>query len=304
VIYGSLGLLEKTIPGSEIKDDGRQGCSFGSIIPDESLPVRSKAFARGSENVASSSSLVPSGPRSIFRRCPNMIESVPICQFQVYPFSDMDQICDFVGDRHTLLIALGAEKLLSKDHRFRQIVNGGVGYADGIGTVLALRRKGYHVPKIRGADLWLRMVQWFSDRSIYILGAEESVLSAALAKLTREWRPKIVGARDGFYDDEGFAGVQQELRDKQPEIVFVALGSPKQEYVMEQLFAVHPALYMGIGGSLDLYVGKVPPVPQWWIRVFQWEGLYRQVYDLRNTRRWRRQIRVLPIVWRILTNTL
>jgi UDP-N-acetyl-D-mannosaminouronate:lipid I N-acetyl-D-mannosaminouronosyltransferase len=233
-----------------------------------------------------------------------MIEPVSLCRFRVYPFTDMDQICDFVADRHTFLIALGAEKLLSKDRHFRRIVNRGVGYADGIGTVLALRRRGYRVPKIRGADLWLRIIQRFKDRRIYLLGAEESVLTAALAKLARQWGPNIVGARNGFYDDEGFARLQQELRDKQPELVFVALGSPKQEFVMEQLFAVHPALYVGLGGSLDLYTGKVPPVPQWWIRLFKWEGLYRQVYDLRNMKRWRRQIRVLPLVWRVLTNTV
>jgi UDP-N-acetyl-D-mannosaminouronate:lipid I N-acetyl-D-mannosaminouronosyltransferase len=148
------------------------------------------------------------------------------------------------------------------------------------------------------------VIQRFEDRRIYIVGAEESVLRAALEKLTSEFGPKIVGARNGFYDDEGFARLKQDLRDKQPQIVFVALGSPRQEFVMEQLFNVHPALYMGIGGSLDLYVGKVPPVPQWWIRLFKWEGLYRQVYDLRNMKRWRRQIRVLPIVWKVLTNTI
>ncbi len=233
-----------------------------------------------------------------------MIEPIRICGLKVYPFADADQLCDFVAGRHTILIALGAEKLLNEDPAFHHIVNNGVGYADGIGTVWALERKGYRVPKIRGADLWLRMIQRFRDRRIYLVGAEESVLTAALEKLAREFGPKIVGARNGFYDDEGFARLKQELQDKQPEIVFVALGSPKQEFVMEQLFEVHPALYMGIGGSLDLYVGKVPPVPQWWIRLFKWEGLYRQVHDLKNMKRWRRQIRVLPIVWRVLTNTI
>lgn len=233
-----------------------------------------------------------------------MTESVRICNLKVYPFADADQLCDFVAGRHTILIALGAEKLLSKDPAFHRIVNNGVGYADGIGTVWALERKGYRVPKIRGADLWLRVIQRFGDRRIYLVGAEEDVLKAALEKLAREFDPEIVGARNGFYDDAGFARLKQDLRDKQPEIVFVALGSPKQEFVMEELFTAHPALYMGIGGSLDLYVGKVPPVPEWWTRLFKWEGLYRQVYDLKNTKRWRRQLRVLPIVWRVLTNTI
>ncbi len=233
-----------------------------------------------------------------------MIHPVPICGFQVYPFADADQLLDFVAERRTLLIALGAEKLLNTHPDFQRVVNQGVGYADGIGTVWALRRKGWRVPKIRGADLWLKMVQRFPERRLYIVGAEESVLQAALEKLTRQLHPQVVGARNGYYDEEGFARLKQDLCAKRPDIVLVALGSPKQEFVMAELFQAHPALYMGIGGSLDLYVGKVPPVPQWWICVFQWEGLYRQLYDLRNTKRWRRQVRVLPIVWRVLTNTL
>jgi UDP-N-acetyl-D-mannosaminouronate:lipid I N-acetyl-D-mannosaminouronosyltransferase len=233
-----------------------------------------------------------------------MIQPVTICGFQVYPFADADQLLDFIAERRTLLVALGAEKLLNKSPDFHHIVNHGVGYADGIGTVWALRRRGWHVPKIRGADLWLKVVQRFPQRRLYIVGAEESVLQTALTKLTCEFHPRMVGARNGFFDGEGLARLKQDLRDKQPEIVLVALGSPKQEFVMTELFQVHSALYMGIGGSLDLYVGKVPPVPRWWIRVFQWEGLYRQLYDLRNTKRWRRQIRVLPLVWRVLTNAL
>jgi len=233
-----------------------------------------------------------------------MIHPVEVCGLKVYPLVGVEQLLHFIAGQRTLLIAIGAEKLLSTDQSFRTIVNEGVGYADGIGTVWALGRKGYDVPKIRGADLWLRVVHEFKHRSIYIVGAEKDVLRTAVKKLSDQFEAQIVGARDGFFDDDGFAALRQDVVDKQPHIVFVAMGSPRQEFVMAELSKVYPALYMGIGGSLDLYVGKVPSVPEWWTRLFKWEGLYRQVYDLKNIKRWRRQIRVLPIVWRILTNRI
>ncbi len=233
-----------------------------------------------------------------------MIRPVQVCGLNVYPFLDVEQLLHFLAGRRTMLIAIGAEKLLSKDPNFCSIVNEGVGYADGIGTVWALKRKGYLVPKIRGADLWLSIVQEFNQKRFYILGAEEPVLRACVEKLTQQFRCQIVGARHGFFDKDGYAQLRQELQEKKPDIIFVAMGSPRQEFIMKDLYEVYPALYVGIGGSLDLYAGKVQPVPKWWIRVFKWEGLYRQFYDLRNMKRWRRQLRVLPIVWRVLTNTI
>ena len=44
---------------------------------------------------------------------------------------------------------------------------------------------------------------------------------------------------------------------------------------MTELLAIHKALYMGLGGSFDLYCGKTKPVPEWWKKVFKWEGIYK-----------------------------
>jgi UDP-N-acetyl-D-mannosaminouronate:lipid I N-acetyl-D-mannosaminouronosyltransferase len=61
---------------------------------------------------------------------------------------------------------------------------------------------------------------------------------------------------------------------------------------------------MGLGGSFDLFVGEVKDVPTWWKKVFKWEGLYRQFYDLKNLKRWKRQFKVLPILWKILVGRI
>jgi UDP-N-acetyl-D-mannosaminouronate:lipid I N-acetyl-D-mannosaminouronosyltransferase len=47
--------------------------------------------------------------------------------------------------------------------------------------------------------------------------------------------------------------------------VFVAMGSPKQEYLMEKLHQKHKATYQGLGGSFDVYTGAVKRAPKWWL---------------------------------------
>ena len=97
-----------------------------------------------------------------------------------------------------------------------------------------------------------------------------------MGKLRSEYPDIMVrGYRNGYFQDGEIEAVKGEIREKKPDIVFVAMGSPRQEFLMARLMAVHPALYMGLGGSFDLYCGKTKPVPEWWKKTFKWEGIYR-----------------------------
>lgn len=229
------------------------------------------------------------------------LKSELIFGLKIYPFNNIDSIIEYISDKKGLLIALGAEKLLNKDERFRNIVNKNIGYCDGVGAVWALKKRGVIVPKIPGSVLWRKVIEkYFRTKKIYILGAKENVLKKTLIKLKNKYDLDLVGANNGYFDNNEYEAIKAEIVKKKPDIIFVALGSPKQEYVMDELFKLHPALYMGLGGSLNLYTGEVKDVPIWWKKVFKWEGLYRQFYDLSNTKRWKRQFRVLPIIWKIL----
>jgi UDP-N-acetyl-D-mannosaminouronate:lipid I N-acetyl-D-mannosaminouronosyltransferase len=224
-----------------------------------------------------------------------------ICGLKLYPFQCADEIAMYVEDKKTILIAIGAEKLLNEDQKFKDIVNRNTAYCDGIGAVWALRRKGVYARKIPGALLWLDLVRHFRYTKIfYLIGAARDILDATVEKLRVDYSLNLCGYQHGYYSAEEYEALKRDLVEKRPDVVFVALGSPKQEFVMDELFRIHPALYMGLGGSFDLYAGKVKPVPTWWIRIFKWEGLYRQVYDLRDVKRWRRQFSVLAGLWRLI----
>jgi len=58
----------------------------------------------------------------------------------------------------------------------------------------------------------------------------------------------------------------QDISTKKPDVVFIAMGSPKQELLMEQIQKAHPAHYQGLGGSFDVYTGNIQRAPKWWIK--------------------------------------
>ena len=56
-----------------------------------------------------------------------------------------------------------------------------------------------------------------------------------------------------------------DIVEKKPDVVFVAMGSPKQELLMEEIQRQHRAIFQGLGGSFDVYTGHVQRAPKWWV---------------------------------------
>lgn len=68
------------------------------------------------------------------------------------------------------------------------------------------------------------------------------------------------------------------------------MGSPKQEYLMQDMEKRHKAVYQGLGGSFDVYIGKIKRALKWWIDN-NLEGVYR---DLMEFSKMKRGIKVMP----------
>ena len=164
-------------------------------------------------------------------------------------------------------MALNAEKIIRPHQSLRKLVNCNIGYPDGVGAVYALRRKGIKADKIAGSEFWLDIIQEFnSDKTFYFVGSRKEVIEQTVDKLKEEFRGiKIAGFRDGYYEESEYPALLNDIQQKRPDIVFVALGSPKQEYVMKEMQERHKALYMGLGGSFDVYTRHVQRAPKFWI---------------------------------------
>jgi UDP-N-acetyl-D-mannosaminouronate:lipid I N-acetyl-D-mannosaminouronosyltransferase len=214
----------------------------------------------------------------------------------VYPFKNDVEFLDYIGNKKTILIALNSLKITNADSAMKNLINEHIGYADGTGVALALRWKGCgNVAKIAGCELWLKIVErYYRDSSFYLIGGKQGIIEETVEKLITEYPGiKIAGFHNGYFDDVEKSVVIQDIVSKKPGIVFVAMGSPKQEYFMAELYSCHPVLYQGLGGSFDIYTNHARRAPRW-ILDLNLEWLYRLF------RQPGRIIRQLPLVKYVL----
>ena len=227
-------------------------------------------------------------------------ERVNLRGVMAYPFSEADTLIDFADSRKGILVAVNAEKIMNATPATREIMNSNIAYLDGSGAVLAARQKGAsQAVKIAGCELWLQIVRRFhSSKTFYIVGATPEVHRQTVDRLRADFPGiNIVGHRDGYLkDDDDRQRLIDDVADKKPDIVFVAMGSPRQELLMADMQKLHNAIYQGLGGSFDVYTGNVARAPKWWID-HNIEFAYRLV---RQPRRITRNAKFIRFAWWLL----
>lgn len=221
---------------------------------------------------------------------------------RVYAFSSKRDFLSFIGNQQKILIALNAEKLINSDPVLEDIINQNIGYPDGIGAVWALRRKGFQAIKIPGAEFWLDIISWYQEgKSFYLIGSTQVVIESTIRKLRTDFpKIEIKGYRNGFLKPGDEDVILEDFQKKKPHVIFIAMGSPKQEFLMERFQKSYPALYMGLGGSFDVYSGTKKRAPRVFIR-FGLEWLYRLI---KEPTRIRRQFNLVTFFFKIILGRL
>lgn len=223
--------------------------------------------------------------------------------FETYAFESADELISFADSRKGILVAVNAEKLANGDAALIEVANANIAYTDGGGAVQALRRRGYACNRIAGCELWLNIIERFhGEKSFYLVGAAPEVNAETVEKLRKLYPDlQIVGARDGFLRSEAETeALIDDIAATAPDVVFVAMGSPKQELLMARMLRRHKAIYQGLGGSFDVFTGRVQRAPRWW-REHNLEFAYRFYAQPR------RIVRIGPYVkfaWWLLTKQI
>ena len=136
---------------------------------------------------------------------------------------------------------------------------------DGIGVIYAAKILGRplkgRVPGIDFAAALLGRAAGMGKR-LYLLGAAPGVAEQAAVNLQASYPGLVVcGAHDGYFQEDG--PVADAIRAARADIVFVCLGFPKQEkWIAANGEAAGARLYIGLGGSLDVFAGKVERAPE------------------------------------------
>jgi N-acetylglucosaminyldiphosphoundecaprenol N-acetyl-beta-D-mannosaminyltransferase len=177
---------------------------------------------------------------------------------------------------------------------------------DGTGVVWGARLFGIKVPeRVAGVDIMEQLFALCADRGFkpYLLGAEQHVLDAVAARL-RQVYPNLVvaGTHDGYFKSDEEASVVEAINASGADCLFVAMPTPRKERFLKK-YRNHllPNFVMGVGGSFDVYGGKVSRAPrlvqaiglEWLYRVLQEPGrLWRRYYETNTA--------YLVLLWRAL----
>lgn len=229
------------------------------------------------------------------------IVPVKINGVNINPFQSFEELLDYVSGRKGILVAINAEKILHATDQTRDIINRNIGYCDGIGAVMALKKHGYkNVVKIPGCELWLKIIAstYKTGKTFYLVGSKQEVIEATVNRLKIDYPGiKIINYRNGYIKtEEEKRQLLDDIADKKPDVVFVAMGSPKQELLMEEMSKRHQAIYQGLGGSFDVYTGNVERAPEWWIK-HNLEFAYRLIRQPSRIKRQIHLVRFLFLVW-------
>jgi N-acetylglucosaminyldiphosphoundecaprenol N-acetyl-beta-D-mannosaminyltransferase len=239
-----------------------------------------------------------------FTNVAGLPEPLPLMGVKVTPFETYGDAISAVsalletGDK-AFSAAINPEKIYraSYDNQVRDLLNQAeICICDGIGAALAVRvLHGRKIGRITGVSLFFELVKAAADRNwkIFLLGAGPDV-SVAAAKKLQEDHPalQIVGRQDGYFQNSD--EVVEAINNSGAQLVFVAMGSPKQElWITENRGKINAPFCMGVGGTFDVVCGKVEWAPEFF-RKTGTEWLYRLV---REPKRWKRQLALPKFVW-------
>ncbi len=199
----------------------------------------------------------------------------------------------------------------ARDSAVRQLINvADLVVADGAPVVWAARLGGRPLPeRVAGSSLmWtLSAAAAQGQHGIFLLGGEPGVAERAAQRLI-EHAPglRVTGTASppwGFEQDEHeMARLRAELRAAQPDIVFVGLGCPKQERLIQELAPDLPnTWWIGCGAALAFAAGEVRRAPGW-MQNSGLEWLHRLVSEPRRLAR-RYLVDDLPYALRLLVGS-
>ncbi|MCK8607638.1 WecB/TagA/CpsF family glycosyltransferase [Apilactobacillus ozensis] len=149
---------------------------------------------------------------------------------------------------------------------------------DGIGIVKGAKMLDLPMKeRISGYDIFLEILKWGNqnNKSAYFVGSKPEVILKLRKKVTEQYpNLKILGIKDGYFKDD--IKLVKSIQKAKPDMVFMALGSPKQEEFINKYRKVSNSLWIGLGGSFDVLSGNVKRAPKFWIN-HHVEWLYRLI---------------------------
>lgn len=183
-----------------------------------------------------------------------------------------------------------------KDKEFFDILKqSSLSTPDSIGVIIGAKLQGKTFPeRIPGQSYFRKVIELSNEKgySIYLLGGEPGIAEKTKENLEKIFpNVNIVGVHHGYFDENEEKEVISEINELKPNVLFVALGAPKQEkWIYKHRNELKVDVATGQGGTYDYEAGKIKRAPVW-IQKMGMEWFWRLC---REPKRIKRQL-VLPI---------
>lgn len=207
-----------------------------------------------------------------------------------------DEAVEYANNISGQVVTINPEMISNavKDTDFAEIINNAdLVIPDGIGVEIGLKILGYNVKRIAGIEFSHRMIEECAknNQSVALIGAKPEIVKKAKENLVKEFPSLyITYIHDGYFNEDD--SILAELKIRQPRLVLCALGSPKQEeFILKAKSILPEALFVGVGGSFDVWSGEVKRAPEIYQKLgLEW--LYRTILE---PKRFKRIFPTLPL---------
>ncbi len=188
----------------------------------------------------------------------------------------------------------------SRDPRLREaLLDADLLLADGVGIVWASGILNRPLPEVvPGVDLLERLLGAEVGTRIFLLGTTEENVAAAARNMAQRYPGiEVVGRHHGYFPDREAHRILDLVGAADPDLVVLGMGVPRDQLFLAGYREHLPAaLYLGVGGGLDVLSGSIRRAPVL-LRKLHLEWLYRLIA---SPARWRRQLALPRFVWRVL----
>lgn len=182
----------------------------------------------------------------------------------------------------------------SKDEGLKNVIKeSDLCIPDGIGLLYASKIQNLGlIERVTGVDLMNEILKYLHNtkKSMYILGGKPGVSEEATKNIKNKFSGiEIKGNHNGYFNKEEEKKIIEEINELKPDVLFVALGAPRQEIWMHQnKEKLHVRVAMGVGGSVDIWAGTVKRAPEiyqrlgleWFYRLLKEPWRYKRMMAL------------------------
>jgi len=190
------------------------------------------------------------------------------------------------------ILAVNAEKIMTlrREPELKKLFEkAALLLPDGIGALIAAKWiLGLNLARVTGIGLMGGVCDRASKKGykIFIYGGKEGINRDAVSQIERRYPGiRITGRSHGYVGENQMDSLVKKINESQADILFIALGSPKQEFWIQKYSPhLNVKVYQGIGGSLDVLSGQSKGAPSL-IQKMGLEWLYRLIKEPKRIRR-------------------